>query len=117
MTSAIQSNSASFDQAMFLAKNQNIGKTIDINISDKEKIKKTAKEFEAVFLSEMMSHMFDRVEVNDTFGGGHGEEMFRSMITKEYGKQMADRGGIGLANHVSEQMIRLQEMKSQGLTD
>lgn len=70
-----------------------------------------AEEFEAVFLSQMLGHMFDGIETNDTFGGGAGEDVYKSMMVEEYGKILAKTGGIGVADHVKAEMIRLQEMQ------
>lgn len=74
-----------------------------------QKINETAQEFEAVFIGQMLQHMFAGVEVDEEFGGGHGEEMFKSLIVDEYGKLMAKSGGIGLADHVRQEMLNLQE--------
>ncbi len=76
-----------------------------------QKIDETAQEFEAVFISQMLQHMFAGLEVNELFGGGHGEEMFQSLLVDEYGKVMAKAGGIGLADHVRQEMLNLQEIK------
>lgn len=75
---------------------------------------KVAREFEAVFISEMMRPMFEGLEVDPMFGGGRGEEVFKGMLIDEYGKGMARAGGIGLADHIKQQLIYLQE--SQGKT-
>jgi flagellar protein FlgJ len=72
-------------------------------------LKKNAQEFEAMFLSEMMGHMFEGVEVDDTFGGGRGEEIFRSLMINEYSQNIAKSPqGIGLANHVQQAMLEMQ---------
>ncbi|MES2729285.1 MAG: rod-binding protein [Pseudomonadota bacterium] len=71
-------------------------------------IERTAKDFEAVFLAEMLKPMVEGVEVSEDFGGGRGEEVFRGMMVDEYGKIMSNKGGIGLADHVKAQMIRLE---------
>ena len=42
---------------------------------------------------------------------GKGEEIFNGMMLEQYGKVMAQRGGIGLANNIRAEMIRLQEGK------
>ena len=75
---------------------------------------KVAREFEAVFISEMMRPMFEGLEVDPMFGGGRGEEVFKGMLIDEYGKGMAKAGGIGLSDHIKQQLIYLQE--SQGKT-
>lgn len=71
------------------------------------KDKKTAQSFEAVFLGQMTQLMLESVEPGD-FGGGHGEEMFRGVMAEQLGTAMSRCGGIGLAPHVLDQIIRLQ---------
>ncbi|TWA64355.1 rod binding protein [Azospirillum brasilense] len=73
------------------------------------KIRQSANEFESVFVSQMLGHMFDGVEVDQNFGGGHAEEMFRSMLTNEYGKQVSRSGGFGIADQVYRELLRAQE--------
>lgn len=73
------------------------------------KIRQSANEFESVFVSQMLGHMFDGIEVDQTFGGGHAEEMFRSMLTNEYGKQVSRSGGFGIADQVYRELLRAQE--------
>jgi Rod binding domain-containing protein len=72
-------------------------------------LRKSADEFEGMFLSQMLSHMFDQVEVDENFGGGKGEEMFRSMQVTEYGKQISQRGGLGISNSVYRELLKAQE--------
>ena len=67
-----------------------------------------AQEFEAMFLSEMFKPVFESIPVDDAFGGGKGEEVFRGILVQEYGKMMARAGGIGLSDHVREELIRMQ---------
>ena len=76
-----------------------------------DEIKKAAKDFEAVFVSEMMKPAFETVEVDKNFGGGQSEEMYKSLLVNEYGKKVAERGGIGLAPHIEKEMLKLQEVK------
>lgn len=74
-----------------------------------KKIDEAAADFEAVFLTEMIKPMFEGVEVNEMFGGGKGEEIFTDLMIEEYGKNMAEAGGIGIASFVREELIRQQE--------
>lgn len=74
-----------------------------------DKTKAAAQDFEAVFLSEMFSHMFEGLNVDPMFGGGQGEKMFRGMMTQEYGKMMAKGGGIGISDQLQKMMIQMQE--------
>lgn len=79
-----------------------------------EAIEQAAEDFEAVFMAEMLKPMFDQIKPNGMFGGGKGEEVFQGMMVQEYGKIMADRGGIGIAEQVREEMLRIQEQVNKG---
>ncbi|MDE2135174.1 MAG: rod-binding protein [Alphaproteobacteria bacterium] len=70
---------------------------------------KVAKEFEGVFLSQFLGAMFDGISTDGPFGGGQGEQMFRSLMLDEYGKQIVAQGGIGLASTVSRELLKTQE--------
>ena len=71
-------------------------------------IEKAAQEFEAVFLSQMMEHMF--AEVDLTPGQeSPGDDIYKSLLIDEYSKLMARSGGIGVADHVKREMLRVQE--------
>ena len=72
---------------------------------------KVAHQFEGVLISQMLNSMFEGVKTDGMFGGGEGEEMFRSLMLDEYGKQMTKQGGLGLADHVTRELL-----KKQGLT-
>lgn len=75
------------------------------------KAREVARDFEAVFLAEMLKPIFESVEVSETFGGGGAEEMWRSLQVAEYGKSMARKGGIGLADAVMRQILKTQEIR------
>jgi peptidoglycan hydrolase FlgJ len=68
-----------------------------------------ARDFEAMFLTEMIRPMLETVAVDDVFGGGKGEDVFRGLLADEYGKNMARAGGIGLASHIQAALIAAQE--------
>ncbi|HRJ67716.1 MAG TPA: hypothetical protein PLW48_11320, partial [Alphaproteobacteria bacterium] len=84
MTSASIMPQSSYDTAMATAK---YGSTTEAKLPKNiNEIREAATEFEAMFLSEMMNHMFSGVEVDPIFGGGNGEQMYRGMMIQEYGK-------------------------------
>lgn len=80
-----------------------------VDPAKRAQIRKAANEFESTFVSQMLGHMFDGVEIDDTFGGGRGEEMFRPMLIEQFGKQITQRGGLGIANQVYRELLRAQE--------
>ncbi len=80
--------------------------------ASEEQIEEAAKDFEAVFLSAMLKPIFDQIEVDSNFGGGKGEEMFRGIMVQEYGKMISRTNSIGIAEHVKEELLRIQEEAS-----
>lgn len=68
-----------------------------------------AKDFEAVFMAQMLKPMWEGVETDPMFGGGTGEDVMRDMLIQEYGKAMAQADDYGLAKDVLAEMIRIQE--------
>ena len=90
------------------------------NVGDEKtraKIEETAANFESFFLSRMMETMFDGISTNGLFGGGNAEKIYRSMLLDEYGKSMAQTGGIGIKDYVMTSILEMQEMESKGYTE
>ena len=77
----------------------------------KAQARKVAEDFEAFFLSQFIENMLTGIKTDGPFGGGYGEEIFRSVLTQEYGKVMARNGGIGIADSVYREIIKLQEIE------
>ena len=75
---------------------------------DREAARTAAEEFEAVFVSQMLEHMFTGIRTDGPFGGGRGEEMFRSLMLTEYGQMISRSGGVGIADQVMAEILRLQ---------
>jgi Rod binding domain-containing protein len=76
------------------------------------KLRKAAEDFTAVALNELLQPMFDSVDTSGgLFGGGAVEQQFKPMLTQEIAKQIAHSGGLGLAEPVYQQMLRLQEQR------
>lgn len=77
--------------------------------SAKDDPRKTAQEFEAFFLSQMFEVMSAGVKTDGPMGGGQAEAKWRSFLNDEYGKSMSKGRGIGIADMVYDQMIKMQE--------
>ena len=77
-----------------------------------EKMDSVAQEFEAQFISQMLENMFSTVDTNPVLGGGEGEDAYKSLLVDEYGKLLARSGGIGVADHVKRELLRVQESES-----
>ncbi len=77
--------------------------------SSPEKAKAAAESFEAFFIGQYLEHMFAGIRTDGMFGGGQGENVFRSMMMQEYGKTIAARGGLGIADSVYKSILQMQE--------
>lgn len=85
-------------------------------LAKRGQIKETAQNFEASFLTQMMAPMFEGIGEGE-FSGGHGEQMFRGFLLEAMGKQMARNGGVGLAASVEREMLKLQGLTEQPVTE
>ena len=73
------------------------------------KMWKTASDFEAMFLENMLGHMTSGLSGDGPLGAeGAGGEVWRGMLVKEYAGHMAKAGGVGVADSVYRELIRLQ---------
>jgi Rod binding domain-containing protein len=76
-----------------------------------QEARKTAEEFEAVFIGQMLQPLFQNLGAEEPFGGGQAESMWRSLQVDEYGKAIAKSGGIGLADQVFREILKTQEIQ------
>ena len=107
----INSTQALLSQSMDAMQTANAAKAAakTTSTTDMDKVDEAAKEFEAVFISEMLKGMFEGIETDSQFGGGQAEDIYRGMQVQEYGKLITEAGGIGLADTVRAEMIKMQE--------
>ena len=79
------------------------------------RITRSAQEFEAMALTQLLAPIFDTVDSSKgVFGGGEAEAAWKPMMTAELAKHLAAHGGLGLARPVMQQMLRLQEAAGVG---
>ena len=75
---------------------------------DRTKMRKAAQEFEAQFLGQMFQLAMKDAPVDEVFGGGPGERMFRDLLTNSWADETSRSGGVGIADAVMESLIRIQ---------
>ena len=81
--------------------------------ADPVKARAAAVKFEAFFLGQFLESMFAGVRTDGMFGGGNAENVYRSMLTQEYGKTIAAAGGVGIADSVYRSIIQIQEKEQK----
>lgn len=73
--------------------------------------REAAESFEAIFLAQMLNSMFSGIESDGPFSGGHSEKMYRTMLNEEYAAAISRQGGIGIADQVYQEILKLQEVE------
>jgi Rod binding domain-containing protein len=75
--------------------------------------RKSAQDFEAMALGQLLQPMFNTVDTSKgLFGGGAGEATWKPLMVDEMAKMMAKAGGIGIADAVFKEMLRMQAAKN-----
>jgi Rod binding domain-containing protein len=72
-------------------------------------LRRAAEEFESVFLSEMLAPMFESLDTEGLGGGGMGEQIFRPMLVERYAESISRAGGVGVADSVVREFMRMQQ--------
>ena len=77
--------------------------------ADTTKAKKTATDFEKMFLENSLDSMTKSEGTDGPLGeNGTGGGVYRSMLTKEYAGQIVKSGGVGIADSVFREIMKLQ---------
>ncbi len=69
-----------------------------------------AEQFEAVFLTQMLSTITKGLGSEQLFGGGPEQSFFHDMFTDEVAKLISRSGGVGVADAVLQEMLKVQEV-------
>ena len=75
-----------------------------------QRAEKAATEVEALFLRTVLDHMtagFDSDE--NYFGGGHAENLWRSLFHDELSKLVAGQTNLGLKESITSQLLAVQQ--------
>ena len=78
------------------------------------KARAAAQTFEAVFIGQMTKLMLESAEPQGGFSGGHGEALFRGVLAEQIGSFIARGGGIGIADSVLAEIVKLQRAGKGG---
>lgn len=76
-------------------------------------IAKSAKDFEASFLSVMLGQMFQGESLKGPYSDGAGEDAFKSFMSEAMAKEVVRSGGIGMSAIVQKEMLKLQGLSQE----
>ena len=75
---------------------------------------KAAQSFEEMFISELLNSMPSGTDPNGPFGGGQAESMYHGMLNDQYAKTITKNGGIGIADSLQREILKMQEAQHAG---
>ncbi len=75
-----------------------------------QKVKQQASEYESVFIAQMLNSMTSGLYQDTGFDGGHGEQQWRTMLNEHTAKDIATKGGFGIAQHITRELLQAQEI-------
>lgn len=76
------------------------------NGRDPQQLKEAAQQFEAVFIQQMFKEMRSTVPDDGLIPRGNADDTFTQMQDAEAAKIMAERGGIGLADLMLQELLK-----------
>lgn len=87
-----------------------VAQALDPKATAEAKARKTAEDFESMFLEQTFDRLFSSIGDEGPLGeNGTGGPVWRSMLVKEYAGNIVKSGGVGIAGQVFSEMMRLQE--------
>lgn len=75
-----------------------------------ERAEEVAKDFESLFVSQMVEHMFGDSVGDEAFGSSDTDEVYKGLMVQEYGKMIVSAGGIGIASNIKQELLKQQEI-------
>ncbi|MGD9212360.1 MAG: rod-binding protein [Desulfobacteraceae bacterium] len=84
-------------------------KSTQSNETDALKRKAVCKEFESLFLNYLLKEMRATIPKSGFLDGGQAEQIYTAMYDERIAQEMADRGGIGLAEIIEKSLLKDQD--------
>ncbi|MDX2073088.1 MAG: rod-binding protein [Alphaproteobacteria bacterium] len=80
----------------------------------KSEAKKVAQDFESLFVSQMVQHIFSGDSLGkDQFGSEETDEIYKSMMVDQYAKAIVKSGGIGIASYIERSLAQRALLTAQ----
>ena len=69
-----------------------------------DKLKQACRDFEAIFVKQMLDAMRKTVPQGTLMNGGQGEEVFEDMLYEKYAEEMTKTARLGIADLLYSQL-------------
>ena len=80
-----------------------------LSAGDDEKLRQACRDFESIFVKQMLDSMRKTVQKTGLTDGGYAEELYQDMLYDEYARKITDTASLGVA-----QMLYLQLAEPAG---
>jgi len=71
---------------------------------DDPKLRQACKDFESIFIKQMLDSMRKTVQKTGLNDGGYAEELYQDMLYDEYANKMAETAQLGIAKMMYSQL-------------
>ena len=76
-------------------------------VEGSDKLEQACKDFESLFVAQMMQQMRKTVPQEGLFNGGRAEKIYTEMLDSEMAKSISNHRGVGLAAMMYRQLSAL----------
>ena len=83
---------------------QRLDRLQSAQLSDEQKLREAASDFEAIFAQQMLKSMREATLKSDLIKVSEGERVFREMLDQHRSEQLADSGSLGLGEMIYKQL-------------
>lgn len=73
---------------------------------EKAQIKKVARNFESLFVNQLVGQMRKTVAKGGFVPESHAEKVYQSMLDSEYSQKISDTEQLGLSNMIYDHLLR-----------
>lgn len=72
--------------------------------TEDDRLKEVCKDFQSIFVKQMLDSMRKTVNKEGLMSGGHAEEIFEDMLYDEYAEQISNTADLGLDDIMYQQL-------------
>ena len=83
---------------------QRLDRLQSAQLSDEQKLREAASDFEAIFAQQMLKSMREATLKSDLIKVSEGERVFQEMLDQHRSEQLADSGSLGLGEMIYKQL-------------
>ncbi|MFH1671940.1 MAG: rod-binding protein [Pseudomonadota bacterium] len=78
----------------------------NVNAAEKKRLKKACKDFEAIFIANMLKEMRKSIPKSGFLESSSGSDIYRSMMDQKVAEKIANDRGLGMGEMLFKQLRR-----------